>query len=168
MKRLGPIVGLLTVAAAVLASGCGYTFNSSRSQPVRTVSVPMFDNQTYYHGLEAELTDAVIKEIQRRTPWVVTSASSAETTLTGTITSVGLRTLTISAKTGLVQEQAVEMTLEFAWRDASGNILVARKNFKSLESFVPERGTNERIELGEHAAVQEMAHAIVAELRSAW
>src|SRR6185295_3953833 len=146
----------------------GYAFGASRSQASRTVAVPVFENQTFYHGLEAQLTDAIIKEIQRRTPWVVTPASAAQTTLSGTITNASLRTLSISAKTGIVEEQAVELTLDFTWRDASGNTLVARKNFKSLESFVPERGTNERIELGEHAAVQEMARAIVGEMRSMW
>jgi hypothetical protein len=128
----------------------------------------MFGNKTFMHGIETDLTDAVIKEIQRHTGWSVTNAGGAETTLTGTITSADLKYLSLSGTTGLVQEQAVELTIDFEWRDASGKTLSARRNFKALESFVPQRGVGERVELAEHAAVQELARAIVGELRSAW
>lgn len=159
---------LLLGCAAWLPVGCGYTFTAARPSGVRTVAVPVFENTTFSHGLEVQLTDAVIKEVQRRTPWVVVASGSAQTTLSGTITGSALRTMSTSAKTGIVQEQAVELTVDFTWRDASGHTLASRRNFRALESFVPERGTGERIELGQHAAVQELARAIVAELRSAW
>jgi hypothetical protein len=123
----------------------------------------------FQKGIEIDLTDAIIKEIQRTTPWVVTSEAGAQTTLSGTITDASLRALSTNSQTGYVQEMAVELTVDFDWRDGrTGQYLSSRRAFKSMEGFVPARPTNERIELGQHAVVQEMARSIVAELRSGW
>jgi hypothetical protein len=162
-------------AVAMLAGACssdptrGYSFTSTYSAGIHTVSVPIFDNQTYYKGLEVELTDALIKEIQRTTPWVVVSGSSSQATLTGTITDANLRTLSINSTTGMVQEMGMELSADFEFRDIrTGKVLTARKSFHAMESFVPAHPTAERIELGQHGSVQELARCIVAELRSGW
>lgn len=166
---------LAAVAALVALAGCssdptrGYSFNSTYSQNVRTVFVPVFRNHTFHPGIEVALTEAVIKEIQRSTPWVVVGSDQADTTLAGVVVANNLQALSVGSDTGLVEEMAVELAVEFAWTDnRTGQPLVTRSNFRALESFVPAIGTGERIELGENAAVQEMARAIVAELRSNW
>ena len=150
----------------------GYSFTSTHPGAIHSVAVPVFDNQSFHHGLEVQLTDALIKEIQRNTPWVVIQGSAgggADTTLSGIITQTNLRSLTTSSKTGLVQEMAVEVTVDFDWRDArTGKYLVSRRDFRATESFVPTTTSRERLELGEHAAIQELARSIVAELRSNW
>ncbi|MFN0134469.1 MAG: LPS assembly lipoprotein LptE [Phycisphaerales bacterium] len=170
----GASAAMVTVLAGV-GTGCssdptrGYSFASTRSEQVRTVAVPIFDNQTFHHGLEADLTDAIIKEIQRTTRWVVVPTEKAQTTLTGSITSAELRQLSTSSSTGLVQEVGMELSADFDWRDArTGTFLVRRRGVKSLESFVASRPTNERIDLGRHASAQELARVIVSELRAAW
>jgi len=149
------------------SQGCSFT--AARQSTARTIAVPIFDNKSFVHGLESDLTEAIVKEIQRTTPWVVVSGRSAQSTLSGTIGESRLQPLSTSSATGMVLEQAVELTVDFEWRDArTGEVLLARKNFKTLQSFVPARGTGERIELGQHAAVQELARSIVNELRSSW
>jgi hypothetical protein len=164
----------------VVAAGCGlfscasdptkgYSFRSTFDADVRSVAVPVFENKTYSKGLEVSLTDALIKEIQRATPWTVVSQDRADTVLTGTITDSTLRRLSVTRGTGLVQEVAVRLTVDFDWRsNRTGETLVSRRGFDSFETFVPSRGTGERLELGQTSAVQELAHDIVAELRSNW
>lgn len=169
---------LLLTGLAIALGGCasdpkrGYAFSSTHSTAVRSVAVPIFDNQSYQKGMEVELTDAIIKEIQRTTPWVVVQGNAgggAQTTLTGSITEASLRSLTTNSQTGMVQEMGLELSVDFDWRDArTGQYLVSRRNFRVMETFVPARPANERLELGGHAAVQEMARDIVAELRSSW
>jgi hypothetical protein len=166
---------LATILLFARAPGCasdpaqGYSFTAARQGSVRTISVPVFDNTTFAHGVEVELTEAIVKEVQRTTRWRVVGSRSADSTLSGTITESALKPLSTSSATGLVMEQAVELTVDFEWRDGrSGEVLIVRKGFKSLQSFVPARGTGERLELGRHAAVQELARSIVNELRSSW
>jgi hypothetical protein len=148
----------------------GYSFTSSHDASIRTVAVPIFQNPTYSRGLETELTDAIIKEIQAKTPWrVVPEGSGANSTLTGKLTESRLRRLSTGADTGYAQELAVELTVDFDFKDArTGKTILSRKGFTATDEFVPASPANERIEKGEHGAVQKLARDIVAELRSSW
>jgi len=132
--------------------------------------VPIFENPTFYHGVEVQLTDAIIKELQRQTPYaVVNGGGGAQSTLSGTVTDVKMRQMTTNRRTGLVEDVAVSMSVDFTWRDnRSGRPILQRSQFTASEDFVPSRPTNERIELAEHAVVQELARAIVNEMRSKW
>jgi hypothetical protein len=166
---------ILLIVGGMLTGGCsadptqGYSFTHSHDETVRTVAVPMFQNPTFSRGLEIELTDAIIKEIQAKTPWRVTTEGTANTTLTGTLTDSRLRRLSIGRETGYSQEIAVELTVDFDWKDSrTGKTLVSRRSFTASEAFVPASPANERIESGQHAAVQRIARDIVAELRSNW
>jgi len=72
----------------LLASGCGYTLGNGFSPNLKTVSVPIFENDTYRRGLEYQLTEAVQKEIQNRTPYRLARGNDADTRLTGRIVQV--------------------------------------------------------------------------------
>lgn len=147
----------------------GYSFRPARLAGIKTISVPVFDNASYMHGLEYDLSEAIVKEVQRNTQWVVVQGGQAQTSLTGSIQSAALQPLSVSSKTGMVMEQGVELSVNFVWRDArTGEVLIARNGFKTMQSFVPARGTDETLALGQHAAVQELARSIVNELRSSW
>jgi hypothetical protein len=167
-------LGLAALAALALGSCAsdpseGYSFSSSHATNIATVHVPMFKNPTFHRGLEVELTDAIIKEIQRTTPWKVASDSVAETSLGGTITDVSMRRLSSNRDSGLAQELAVSITVDFDWIDVrTGKTLASRRSFSASETFVPTKPVGERLEVGEHAAVQQLARDIVAELRSGW
>ena len=169
------LIGIGLGAVALAASACssdpatGYSFNSTYRTDIQTVAVPIFDNTTFSHGLEITLTDAIVKEIHRSTPWRVTTIDQAQTTLGGAITRSELRKLSRQSESGLVLEQAVELTVSFEWkRNTSGEVLVARRNFKASDQFTPAQGARERLELGERAAIDRMARDIVSELRSSW
>lgn len=73
---------------AMLASGCGYTLGNGFAPDIKTVSVPIFENDTYRRGLEYQLTEAVQKEIQNRTPYRLAQGTDADTRLTGRIVQV--------------------------------------------------------------------------------
>lgn len=168
-------IAVLAVAGCVAVSGCGtggsggYAFESSYREDVRTIAVPIFDNATFAHGMEAELTEAIVKEIHRTTPWRVTPLERADTSLRGTITDTELRKLTTNSESGLVESLAVEITVSFEWkRIETGEVLVSRRNFRGAELFVPAHGAQERLELGRSAAIDQLARDIVSSLRSSW
>lgn len=175
-RLLARVAGGVSLCAACFGvSGCasdptqGYSTRSSFSEEVGSIAVPLFENQTFSVGIEAQLTEAIIKELRRTTPWVVTAADAGETTLSGTITKVDLIPYSRERGLGLVQEMGVQMTVSFDWVDnRSGKTLVARRNFVATESFVPSQPSGERLARGEQAAIQELARDIVTELRSNW
>jgi len=167
---------LIPIGALLLASACssdprqGYTFTSAYDSGVRTIAAPIFDNTSFHHGIEALLTEAIVKEIHRSTPWTVVRTDAAETTLRGAITDVTMRRLGGTGReSGLVQEMAVVMSVDFEWVDnRSGATLVARRNYRGAGTFTPAQGVGERLESGEQAAIESLARDIVGELRSQW
>lgn len=179
LVRVGPCGrALLAIACCAVAAwgwGCasdpteGYSFASSHDSSIRTVHVPMFSNPTFARGIEAELTDAIIKEIQRTTPWKVADGAVAETILSGSITSASMRNLTDNRVSGMAQELSYTLTVDFDWVEVrSGRTLVSRRSFSAADTFVPTPGVGERLDVAQHGAVSQLARDIVAELRSPW
>jgi hypothetical protein len=164
----------LALVANVLA-GCaadpraGYSTTATFDGAVHTIAAPVFDNATFHHGYEMQLTEALHKELVRSTPWTVTRDDRADTTLSGTITDVRLRKLATDRVSGLVQELAVDVAVDFKWVDnRTGRTLLARRNFRASGGFAPTNTIGERIETGEHAALEALARDIVEELRADW
>jgi len=165
----------LAAGAGLVAPGCssdpraGYSFKGTHSENIRTVSVPIFDNRTYATGLEIELTEAIVKEIQRTTAWSITSGGAADATLSGVVQASEFRKLSADRQSGLEGEVAVDVRVNFTLRDnRSGKVLVARENFAAVDTFAPSIRAGERPEVGRAGTVSTMARDIVAELRDSW
>ncbi len=84
LGRAGLIVSALAVVAA-LVSGCAYRFGNGTLYPpeIRTVHVPMFDSVSLRRGLGERLTEAVVRDIELKTPFKVVDSVGADSTLTG-------------------------------------------------------------------------------------
>lgn len=163
------VAGVISASAGCAGGGSGYSFEPVYSSDVRSISVPIWENRTYYARAELDLTEALVKQIQRTTPWVVSRSGVAETTLEGAITDIRLETLSIDRTSGLVQEQGVRYTVEFTWKDnRTGQELVRRADYDGYAAFVPSLGVGERLEIGQAGAVEVLARDIVSELRTRW
>ncbi|MFO0874710.1 MAG: LPS assembly lipoprotein LptE [Phycisphaerales bacterium] len=169
------LVAALALGAAMAISACssdptqGYSFDSTFASTVRTVSVPIFANQTYWRDVQFDLADALVKEIESRTPWKVVDGAESDTLLHGTITTVTLTRLSKSPTTGLAEEDVISLTVDFEWRDQrTGRTLVQRKAFTANGLFVPTQTSNGPVEIGRFAAVQQLAADIVNTLRTQW
>ena len=166
---IGGIALMATVTGCASDPSQGYAMVSPYDQGISTIAVEMFENETYDRGVEFELIDALVKEIEARTPYKVTSTSRADTILTGRIRRVERTQLSKSQLTGLSEEVTVSVTIDVHWRDLrSGQPLLALESFTGHGLFVPSRPTGEPIELGEFAAVQALARDIVGEMRADW
>ena len=176
------IAGLWLLAASGCASdpSQGWSTKSTYRDDIRTIALPVLVNDTYNREVGFQLTDALIKEIQRNTPYRVTSEVQADSILLGRITEVELDRLSKSTLTGLSEEVILSVTIDFEWKDRrTGETLVGRRSFKGNALFVPSRSNSESpsitdptarepIELGEFAVVQLLARDVVSELQSNW
>jgi len=171
-------VAAVVMAAVVgvgLVGGCaakpteGYAWGDAYGKDVESIAVPIFENQTYHRDLGIELTEAVLKEVQRRTSWETAPRTRAATVLNGVVSDLSLRRLSRDRDTGLVAELAVTLTVSFEWVDSrTGEVLASRRQLLVGESFVPARGAGEPLEAGRSASVREAAREIVDALRSSW
>ncbi len=135
MKAISRLA-LLACAAAVLAlpsceseRGCslfGYQVGQGALYDcsIHTVRVPIFQNRTFARGLEFDLTRAVVREIEQKTPYkVVGPDQDADTELSGTILTITKGTLNVNPL-GEVREQETDMAVEVVWRNLrTGEIL---------------------------------------------
>ncbi len=162
-------------AAIAGAAGCasdpaaGYAAATTFPGGISTVAVSVFENDSYNRNLAFQLTDALIKEIEARTPYKVTSEGRADTILTGRIRNVQLNQLSKSPLTGLSEEVAFRVTIDMNWRDLrTGEPLLALESYTADSLFVPSRPTSEPIEVGEFGVVQALARDIVSDMRADW
>jgi hypothetical protein len=152
-----------------LISGCGYHAGDLYDTSIQTIAVPIFENRTFYRDVEFRLTEALTKQIESRTPYKVAEESSADTILTGTITRVDKRLLSRQFNTGLPQEVQVVVTASLEWKDLrTGRILRKRGRIEAAGEYIPTRPVAEPFEAARHAAIDRLAHEIVAVMRQDW
>lgn len=178
MRIFSARIGLLVIAglcAFGVHGGCasdptqGYAAGTVFRSDVSSVAVPIFTNDTFHRDVEFLLTDAVIKEIERRTPYKVAPEIRADTILTGEIRQVVLQPLSKSHFTGLTEELIVRVVIDFQWTDLRTNArLVERRSFEGSGLAVPSAPTGEALEIGEFAVVQLLARDIVDEMQAEW
>ena len=147
----------------------GYSSSSLYSPKFRSVAVPIFQNNTMVRDMEFMLTDAIIKEIESRTPYRILAEQYADTLITGTIQSVGLQTISQSRTTGLDNEVMITVVIDFEWLYLrSGGRLVGRQIFSSSALCIPSQPSSEPIEMGQFAVVQQLSSDIVDQMQSSW
>jgi hypothetical protein len=87
--------------------GCGYTMGFRPRAGIQSIAVPIFENKSLRRELEFPLTEAVVREIQRRTPLRITSPDKADWTLHGTIESFDQPVLVEGQQSTVLESSAV-------------------------------------------------------------
>jgi len=160
------LAAALLAAASLAVVGCGYSRQGLFPEDVRTVTVQTFQNKTFYKGVQFDLTEALIKQMELETPYKALSGS-ADTLLEGVITDIQQRKLSRTSTGGLVQEVEVRITVNFQWKDQrTGDLLRQRKGFVGVGRHVLTSPIGESFQTGQHGAVQRLAQQIVATMRS--
>ena len=154
---------------AAMLGGCGYTHQAMFPEDVGSVAVDIFANRTFYQGVEFDVTEAVIKEIELQTPYKVVPGDTADTALHATITRVQQHRLSRRRLGGLVQEMELQIRVNFEWQDLrTGKTLRQRRGLKSTGRYIPAVATGETFKTAQHEAAQRMARQIVAVMASQW
>jgi hypothetical protein len=95
----------------------GYTTRPNYDTRIKTIRVPIFQNKTFIRGVEFDLTKAVIREIEQKTPYKVVGPNcNADTELTGTITTFTKGLLNVN-QINEVREAETTLACEVVWRD---------------------------------------------------
>jgi hypothetical protein len=158
----------------VLASGCGYMVGNGFSPDIKTVSVPIFENDTYRRGLEYQLTEAVQKAIQTRTPYKLAQGTDADTRLTGRIVQVRKDVLGEDADDDPRQLQLAIM-VRVTWENLRTGEVLAQQEVPvapdaipliAQAGFAPELGQSQAT--ATQTAVNQLARDIVNLMEVPW
>jgi hypothetical protein len=124
----------MVAALSLLACSCGgggdgvcilgYKAGPPFDRTIRTVRVPIFQNETFIRGIEFQLTELVDKEIEKRTPWkVVGCEQDADTELTGVVTAYAKRLL-VPSQLNEIRQGEITLGVYIVWRDLrTGQVL---------------------------------------------
>lgn len=170
-------VCLMGMLLATLAAGCArYHIGTDTLYPaeIRTVYVPVFDSATFRPGLGEQLTEAVVKEIEKRTPYKVVDSHSADSILTGQIVNDSKRLLIISP-TDEGRELQTNLVVRVSWVDRQGELLrqgapipvpTSMTTVSGNGIVVPEAGQS--IATGHTQAIERIATQIVSLMEAPW
>jgi hypothetical protein len=160
---------LVLWALLTAAPGCGYSFRAPYDKSVRTVYVPIFRCQTFRREINYQITELVMKEIERRTPYkVVSSPEGADTILEGTIQATD-KNVVVENPDNLPRQLNTSMTVSVNWthnpptaeEKKRGPTVVAE-----VVNFAPEIG--ETTETAFYRTCQNIATQIVDMMETPW
>jgi hypothetical protein len=168
---------ILSSAFAFTLPGCaGYQVgNRSLYRPdIRTVHVPMIESNSYRRYLGERLTEAVVKEIELKTPYKIVDSDAADSVLTVRLASDSKRVL---AENRFDEPRDIETDffVQVSWIDRRGDLIMSHNdiparplllNIGQSANFVPEGGQS--LTTAQQEAIQRMAEQIVGQMELAW
>jgi len=172
LRQLG--VGLLTSTALAALAGCGYTVGAPYATDIRTVHVPTFQCADFRRGYELQLTEAVQKQIQLRTPYRLAKEPGADTRLTGRIVSIDKR-VPNQNKFDDPRELELSIGLEVKWEDLRTGQVINQQTVPlagnaaqllGTTTFAPEAGQS--LATAKQEAVGILARQIVGLMEVPW
>jgi hypothetical protein len=157
--------------------GCRmYQFGADALFPrsIQTVYLPIVRNNTFRHDLGVQLNDALVREIERRTPYKVTGDPNADSTLACQIVSESKQVLT---ETDTDDPRALDtvVAVKAQWTGRGGQLLMNNRlvpvedptiSFGQEVRFVPEAGQS--VDTANQRLVENLAERIVSQMEMRW
>jgi outer membrane lipopolysaccharide assembly protein LptE/RlpB len=129
---------LILLVAALLTSGCGYRLAALKGNDGagRTIAVPTFTNKSTGYRIEQEISEAVRKELARRTRYLVTSEPAGDVVVSGEVLSYNNTSPTVFNEQGRAAQYAIAVELKILVTDtASGKELFRNDQMTFRDSF---------------------------------
>lgn len=154
-------------------AGCGYMVGGGFDPQVRSVEVPMFETSSFRRGMEVQLTEAVQKQIQMRTPFRIVKCDG-DTRLSGRVVELRKNVLSETRQDD-PREVQVNLAVEVVWEDLrAGRILTQQQvplgpeliALRSQAAFAPEVGPS--LATAMQQSLNQLARQIVNLMETPW
>ena len=163
------ITVILAFAGCAGLTGCsGYSNESLYPKQVTSVYVEMFDNRSFWRGVEYKLTDALAKRIESQTPYkVVSSCDRADTVISGQILSIDQGALSRERQTGRLMEKEVLLEAVVSWKNLkTGELLMNNQTVNASASF--SEWQSQGFDYASALAANKLAQQIVEQMEKGW
>ena len=157
--------------------GCAsYQYGTDALFPpgIQTIHVPVVRNDTFRHDLGVRLTEALVREIEQRSNYKVTSDPNADSTLQCRIIDETKQVLTESS-TDDPRALEAALSVRASWTRRGGQRLMQNSviaiddtaiSFGQNVRFVPEAGQS--IDTATQRAIENLASRIVSQMEMRW
>jgi hypothetical protein len=165
------------IAVALMMTGCaGYrigTRNLYRND-IRTVHIPIIKSDSFRPELGVQLTEALQKEVERRTPYKMGDFATADSIMNCRLTSENKQ---VVGETGTDESRLLRSSIavEVSWVDRRNIPLIETRflppgettfYFSENTDFVPEAGQS--IGTANQRVIERLANHIVDQMESRW
>jgi hypothetical protein len=162
------------VMCMILSGLCGcaalkvYSNKSLFPGNVKSVCLEMFDNQTFWRGIEYELSDALSKRIETETPYkIISDRNHADAVISGQLVSIGESALTTERETGRILEKEVELVAVVNWKNLNtGQLLINNQTVTASASYSEYQMQD--FKYGSSLAANKLARNIVELMEQKW
>jgi len=175
-SRLAALCFLFSVCLLAVTGCVGYHLGTASLYPsnIQTVYVPIFESDSFRRYLGERLTEAVIKEIELKTPYKVTGDSGADSILSGRITHDNKRVMVLN-KYHDPRENEISLQVQVRWLDRQSNLIREASpiplpdelaSIRETSLLVPEVGQS--VATAQQQAIQRLAVQIVSMMEAPW
>lgn len=158
----------LCLGVAGCAGMDGYTNASLYPSGLSSVYVEMFENESFWRGVEYDLSDALSKRIEAETPYkVVSDRDRADSVISGQIVSVDQTVLSIEREMGTALEKEVELRVIVTWKNlTTGELLVESRSVGASGSYSALQ--SQSFKYASRIATNNLASRIVELMETQW
>ncbi len=147
--------------------GCvSYSFTGSLPSHIKSVAVPLFEDNTAYPGVREDLTNRVIDEFISDNTLNVTTESQADLVITGVITSITQKAAILSAGE-TVDEYQVYVNVKVTCEDVKSNKVLWEKNLSQF-GVMPGTGTQDERDQAIQIAIEKLTNDILNNTLGYW
>jgi hypothetical protein len=160
-----------------LIYGCGvYSFSGSSVSGVKTIAVPLFDNQTQEYGIRESLTEVVADRFVKDNTLKVVSEKQADSILRGTITQYKRESHTFDEQEN-IKEYVVRIWVNVVFEEKKSKKTIWQEDnmqgwgIYCVKDCVDESGnpkSDETEDDGKERAIQKLAEDIVNRTVKGW
>jgi hypothetical protein len=168
--------GLVLLAMACSAGCATYRFGAASLYPpdIQTVYVPVFESDSFRRNYGELVTEAVVKEIERVTPYKVVGTPDADSVLTAKITSDTKRVL-IEDAFDQPRETEINLAIEVRWVNRRGDLIDQATTVPSPQdaALLTSPGTlvaefGQSVSTAQLQAIQRVATKVVSMMEMPW
>lgn len=172
-----PLAALLLASLPPLLTGCAnYRVGAETlyAPDVRTVSVPMIESESLRRDLGERLTEAVVREIEQKTPYKVVNDPGADSVLSVRVLGDSRRLL---VEDPFDQPRVLEnqIAVEVSWLNRRRNPMAAPQTLAMPEALVGASQSNswipaagQTVASSQQQAIERLAQQIVGSMEEPW
>ena len=132
MKRLSYVILILLIS---IITSCGYYSMAGSIPPhIKSIAIPLVNNQTAEFGIAENITDNIIEVFNEENILRIVDQDDADSILQGTIISLDDAPYTFSSEEA-VSEYRINITMDIAWKDIENDVDILKKRYSGWGAY---------------------------------
>lgn len=132
MKRL---IYTILVLSIFILTGCSYYSMAGSIPPhIKSIAIPLVNNQTAEFGIAESITDNIIEVFNEENILRIVDEGSADSILRGTIISLEDAPYTFSSEEA-VSEYRINITMDITWNDVNNDVDLLKKRYSGWGAY---------------------------------